>query len=221
MNKKIIITLDGPAGSGKTTISKRVAEKLNLKYIDTGALYRGIAYELNRSGIDIESDLDISRNLGSLNFEFRHIQNELKLFSLGKDISGFIRTPEISMLASKVSAYKVVRNFLLETQRKLGCEKNVIFEGRDTGTVIFPKADFKFFLTASVETRARRRFLELGTDSGQMLKDVERDIRERDNNDINRDIAPLKKAADAVEIDTSEMSINDVVNSIIEKVKNL
>jgi len=218
MQNKIIITIDGPAGSGKTTISKRVAEELDLNYIDTGALYRGIAYELFQTGSNIDSEADIADQLHTLNFEFIKENGLLKLFSSNTDISGKIRTPEISMMASRVSAYSSVRDFLLKTQRDLGNKKNVVFEGRDTGTVIFPDADFKFFLTASVKVRAKRRFSELGDKNNQSLVDVEKDIKTRDCNDTKRKIAPLKKAEDALEIDTSEMTINEVVYEIVNTV---
>ncbi len=213
--KKLVITIDGPAGAGKTTISRILANHLGYKYIDTGALYRGVAFEAKQQGIDTDSDRELEALYYRIDLKFVNRDSELRLMSGNLDISAKIRTPEISMLASAISARPVVRKGLLNLQRDMGKEKCAVFEGRDMGTVVFPNADVKFFLSASNKVRALRRYMELPSENSQSLEKVERDMLIRDKNDSTRAIAPLKAADDAIRIDTTDLSLEEVVNLLM------
>jgi len=213
----LLITIDGPAGAGKTTVSKMLARELGYRYLDTGALYRGVAYEVRAAGIAADDDAGLERVCQALQLEFQ----DSRLISGGVDISGHIRSPEITMLASAVSARPVVRQALLDLQRSLGRAKALVAEGRDMGTVVFPDADLKFFLDASVRQRALRRYAQYGTAGGQTLERIEKEIRQRDANDSSRDIAPLKPADDAVTIDSTAMDAQQVVAGIMAQVDSL
>ena len=215
INKKLLITIDGPAGAGKTTVSRALADRLGYRYIDTGALYRAVARAVKARGIDPQNDADLKQLCNGLALAFV-IKNEgLRLISNGQDISDRIRTPEITMLASAVSARPVVREYLLDLQRDMGREKAAVFEGRDMGTVVFPQADVKFFLNASTAIRARRRFDELHSKSTQTLDEVQRDIQQRDQNDSTREVAPLKPARDAIIIDSTDLTVEQVVEVMV------
>ncbi|MGB5158111.1 (d)CMP kinase [Desulfobacterium sp. N47] len=219
--KLLLITIDGPAGAGKTTVSKILAERLGYKYIDTGALYRGVAYEAKKSNISSDDDAGLEKLCATLCLEFIRNENGLRLFSNQIDISDEIRTPEMSMLASAVSARKAVREYLLSRQKELGKGKGAVFEGRDMGTVVFPLADVKFYLDASVKTRAKRRYKELiGKKDSPTLEEIEDDIKHRDENDKNRKLAPLKAAEDAIIIDSTELGIDAVVNHMLSHIIN-
>jgi len=213
--KPLVITIDGPAGAGKTTVSKMLADRLGYRYVDTGALYRGIAYEAGVRGIEPDDDAGLSELFQDLDLNFKMHENQLRLFSGRKDISGLIRTAEISMQASAVSANPLVRDYLLELQRQLGRSKEVVFEGRDTGTVIFPEADVKFYLDASPEVRAARRFEQLEAVPENTLDNVKKDMKKRDANDAARSVAPLKPADDAVILDCTNLSIEAVIDAMI------
>lgn len=213
--KKLLITIDGPAGAGKTTVSRALADRLGYRYIDTGALYRGIALAAKNRGVDPQNDDDLKLLCSDIDLNFVRQKDGLDLFLNGENISDRIRTPEITMMASAVSARPVVRKFLLKLQKDLGREKAAVFEGRDMGTVVFPEADFKFFLDASASTRARRRYDEQKTKNSQSLDEVQRDIQQRDRNDSTRDLAPLKPAADAIVIDSTEMQVGEVVDLMV------
>ena len=213
--KKLLITIDGPAGAGKTTISRSLADRLGYRYIDTGALYRGIAYEAQKNGIEPDDDSAVERLCSRLRLDFVQTEKGLRLVADDVDISDEIRTPGITMLASAISARPLVRAYLLDLQRDLGKGKRVVFEGRDMGTVVFPDADLKFFLDASTKTRALRRFREQTPGTNQSLADVERDIIRRDENDSTRSLAPLRAAPDAIVIDSTELSIDQVVEKMI------
>jgi cytidylate kinase len=221
--KKLLITIDGPAGAGKTTVSRTLADRLGYRYLDTGALYRGVALAAKIQGIDPENNADLKQLCSGLKLALVEKGERLRLTLNGEDITDRIRTPEVTMLASAVSAKPAVREYLLNLQRNLGQEKAAVFEGRDMGTVVFPDADVKFYLDASARTRALRRYEELKLEVSQSLDEVERDIQRRDHNDRNRDMAPLKPAADAIIIDSTDLSVAEVVErmlSYIKKIKN-
>ena len=218
--KRLIITIDGPSGAGKTTVSRILAGRLGYKYIDTGALYRGVALEAISAGLNPDDDTGLENVLSSLKMKFVYGEKGLRLISNDTDITDKIRTSEISMFASAASARPVVRNFLLELQRELGREKGVVFEGRDMGTVVFPDADVKFYLDASHKTRSLRRYQELKSATSQTLHDVEKDIKRRDKNDSARDLAPLMPAKDAVIIDSTHLSAQDIVDRMANVIEN-
>ncbi len=217
----IKIAIDGPSGSGKSTLAKNIARELGLIYVDTGALYRAVGLKFSKTGADISSDEEIERVLSETAVDIRFSGGEQHVFLDGEDVSGLIRTPEASMMASAVSAKPAVRAFLLEMQRRLAYENNVIMDGRDIGTVVLPNADVKIFLTASVKVRAERRFREL-TEKGESVsfEDVYADIEKRDYNDSHRALNPLRKAEDAVEVDSTEMGQDQVAEYILDVVKN-
>jgi len=219
--KQLLITIDGPAGAGKTTISKRLSDRLGYRYIDTGALYRGVAYEAKRRGIRHDDDTALEALCASMKLTFIRNEKGTRILSGGDDITDLIRTPEMSMLASAVSAKAVVRRYLLDVQRELGREKGAVFEGRDMGTVVFPGADVKFFLDASLKTRAIRRYNELKGKTSQSLDDVEQDMKRRDTNDSTRDLAPLKPAADAIRVDSTDLAIDDVVELMMGRITHV
>lgn len=218
---KLLITIDGPAGAGKTTVSRMLAGRLGYRYIDTGALYRGVAVAASRRKIDPRDDVALGRMLEGLELNFQAHKSGQRLTADGEDITEGIRTPEISMLASTVSARPVVRAYLLKTQRELGRQKGVVFEGRDMGTVVFPDAEVKFFLSASGPTRAMRRFAEIQAKNGASLEEVERDMRRRDEQDSTRPLAPLKPAADAIRIDSTDLTIEQVVQQMLGHVQRV
>lgn len=224
MNQKInrskprIITIDGPAGAGKTTVSRALSQYLGCIYVDTGALYRGVAYEVSRCNVDLENDAELESMLQTLHLEFKVNSNELSLFSSGQDITQYIRTPEITMLASSVSAIPAVREKLLGIQRNIAEKNDAVFEGRDMGTVIFPHAEHKFFLFADLNVRALRRYNE--TDKkAQNLDEVETAMAHRDQSDASRKEAPLKPAEDAVEIDSTHLTLEEVVFEILNNIR--
>lgn len=220
-----VIAIDGPAGSGKSSATKLLAESLGFVHVDTGALYRAIAFLLLKSksaGIDEGRAIELARKV---HLEFRRVDNlkpSNRIFSDGTDVTDFIRTPEVSLAASKVSAIPGVRSALLGLQRRLGCIGRSVLEGRDIGTVVFPDADIKFFLTANVDERAKRRRLELEK-LGQKppsFDELRKQIIERDEGDSSRAVAPLKKAQDAIEIDTSTMTLQEVVALMLKTAKD-
>ena len=217
--KRLLVTIDGPGGAGKTTISRMLAEKLEYRYIDTGALYRGIALAVKSARIDPADESAVQTVCRSLDLRFVRQGTAMRLFAGQRDISDEIRTPAISMLASAVSAQPNVRQCLLGLQRELGRGGGAVFEGRDMGTVVFPAADVKFFLDASLKTRALRRYRELLPPNLQPLAEVERDMARRDKSDSSRALAPLKPAADAIIIDSSELSIDAVAALMLSYIK--
>lgn len=212
--KSLLITIDGPAGAGKTTVSRNLANRLGYRYLDTGALYRAVAFKVIEN--KVSSDRDLEELCRKLTINYVQKDGVFRLFCNGEDVTDKIRTEKISMMASKISAKPVVRKALLSLQREIGEKKDVVAEGRDMGTVVFPDADIKFFLDASVETRALRRFNELGLRSSQALSQVENQIRKRDKNDSSRDVAPLKAAHDAITIDSTTLSAEQVVEQMLQ-----
>jgi len=226
-----VIAIDGPAGTGKSSATKRLAEALGYVHVDTGALYRSLAY-LTREFIGVENadsqEGQDAENIARVATDIaRHAKLEFKrmpkrtpvnrVFANGRDVTERIRTPEVSLFASKVSAVPEVRAALLGLQRKLGCEGKTILEGRDIGTVVFPDADLKFFLTASVDERAKRRLAELEALGGDVpsYEELKRQISERDQMDSTRAVAPLKRADDAIAVDTTQLTLDQVVEKMI------
>ena len=221
MKYSSVIAIDGPSGSGKSTIARIVAEKLSYLYIDTGAMFRSLAYTLSSRGLNIDEPTiaqvdEIKKALAGLDFKYGESEDELVVID-GENLTQTIREHHVSKLASQVSQIQVVRDYLKETQRSIAGENRCVMEGRDIGTVIFPKAYCKIFLTASDEVRAQRRFDQLREkgDDSMTLEVVMEDIKKRDASDINRATAPLKQADDADAIDTSSMTIEKVSENIV------
>ena len=213
MEKKYSIAIDGPAGAGKSTIAKRLAKELGYQYVDTGAIYRTVAYFLDLLGVSPKDVDGVSRYLDELTIGIEYDEEgKQHMIMNGMDVTDDIRTQDISQKASLVSAHKVVRDMLLDMQRDVARHHNVIMDGRDIGTVVLPKATVKIFLTASAEVRAKRRTDELLA-KGQKVsyEQTLKDIQQRDYQDMNRPIAPLKQAKDAVLLDTSDLNIEEVV----------
>ena len=220
--KIINVAIDGPAGAGKSTISRKAAAELGYIYIDTGALYRTVGLNALRKGADLQSDDAIVATLtDDVKVELKFIDGEQRMFLSDEDVSDKIRTPEASMAASRVSAVPKVREFLFDLQKKLARENNCVMDGRDIGTVVLPDADVKIFLTASPEARAERRFKEL-TEKGMDVKyeDVLADMIKRDYDDSHRAIAPLKQADDAILCDTSNIGLEESIALIIKTIKD-
>ena len=216
------IAIDGPAGAGKSTIARKAAAELGFIYVDTGALYRSVAYYCLSKGADVSVPENVEKLLPGITPELRFIEGVQHVFVNGKDVSDRIRTPEVSMAASKVSAIPAVRAFLFELQQKIARENNVIMDGRDIGTVVLPNADLKIFLTASPEARADRRFKELkDKPDAPTYEQVLADIIKRDHDDSTRAVSPLKQAENAVLCDTTEFSLEQSVEMIIGMIKKL
>ena len=212
----INIAIDGPAGAGKSTIAKKVAAEKNYIYVDTGAMYRAMALYLFRLGVDPDDAAAISRNCVGADITIEYRDGVQVVLLDGENVNDFLRTPEVSDMASRTSVNGDVRNKLMELQQELARRQNVVMDGRDIGTVVLPNAQVKIFLTASVAVRAKRSFLELMEKTGTAnLEEIEAQIRERDHRDMTRPIAPLKQADDAVLVDTSDMTIDEVVDKIL------
>ena len=216
MDKRLIIAIDGPSGAGKSTVSKLLAERLNYTYIDTGAMYRAVAYSAHKRNIDIEDEDELFRMCADIDIVFFKKNGSIRVILDSKDITQDIRSPGLSLLASDVSAKKVVRDALLQIQRKMGARGGVVVEGRDIGTVVFPDADIKIYLDAIVEERGRRRHKEL-IEKGEdvTLKDITEEIIRRDRNDSSRELAPLKPAGGAYHIDSTNITIEEVIEKIL------
>ncbi len=213
----INIALDGPSGAGKSTIAKLAAKRLGFVYVDTGAMYRSIAYNAMSRGIDTADEQAVTGSLQGLKIELAYREGTQAVLVNGEDVSDKIRTPEVSMGASAVAKLPAVREFLLETQRNIAAGNDIIMDGRDIGTVVLPNAQVKLFLTASAEERANRRFKELQEKGDpSTYEEVLADIEQRDYNDTHRDIAPLKQAEDAAVIDSTSMTIDQVVDEIVK-----
>ena len=220
-NRKISVAIDGPAGAGKSTLARQTAACFGFIYVDTGAIYRTVGLAVRRAGVASKDPDGVAALLPGLKIELRHNDSgEQRMYLAEEDVSDQIRTPEISIYASDVSAMPVVRAYLLEMQRRLAREHDVVMDGRDIGTVVLPDAGLKIFLTASAEARAKRRLLELrekGTET--CYEDVLRDIRYRDENDSNRAAAPLRAAEDSVLLDTTELTLEESKQAILALVK--
>ena len=216
----LVIAIDGPSGAGKSTAARILAERLGYVYIDTGAMYRAIGWKAKREGIDPDDEAKLADLCGRTEVTIKKDNSDPRFFVNGIDVTGEIRTPEMGMMASAVSKSPAVRARLLTLQRELGRGGGVVMDGRDIGTVVFPDADVKFYLDASAGERGKRRYLELkakgmDVDRAQITKEIE----ERDRQDSGRALAPLKKADDALLIDSSAMSIDDVLDRILSEVK--
>lgn len=214
------IAIDGPAGAGKSTIAKMAAKKLDFIYVDTGAMYRAMALYFLRREIDAKDEKKIAEACEHINVTIAYQEGEQQVLLNGENVNAFIRTEEVSMMTSNTSKYPAVREKLLYLQRKLAAANNVIMDGRDIGTCVLPDAELKIYLTASASERAKRRYLEQkerGVESD--LAQIERDIIARDEQDMNREIAPLKQAEDAIYLDTSDMTIEEVVTKIVSLVQ--
>ncbi|MGN1101760.1 MAG: (d)CMP kinase [Huintestinicola sp.] len=219
----INIAIDGPAGAGKSTIAKAVSKQLGFIYVDTGALYRAVAFTMLSRGIAADDKERVAAELYTLDegfFSLRFENGSQHVYAGSEDVSDKIRTPEISMGASAVSAIPAVRSFLFDLQQKIAAENNIIMDGRDIGTVVLPNADLKIYLTASAEERARRRYKELSEKPNcPTFEEVLADIKQRDYNDMHREIAPLKQAEDAILADTSDVDLDGAINMILDMIK--
>lgn len=211
------IAIDGPAGAGKSTIARRVAAELGFIYVDTGAMYRTIALYLLENQVDCEQEQQLEAALEQINISISYINGEQQMILNGENVTGKIRTEEVSSMASRSSAKPVVRAKLLQLQRSMAASCDVLMDGRDIGTMILPDAQLKIYLTASISARARRRYLELQQKGENCsLEEIERDMEERDYRDMHRETAPLRQAEDAVLVDSSDMTIDQVVEKIKE-----
>lgn len=210
--RKKIIALDGPAGAGKSSVSKMVAKRLNCTYLDTGAMYRAITYEALKRNISEEKE--IVQMVENLNMDICAKEDTMHVFIDGEDITQYLRTSEVSSNVSRISAFQGVRNAMVKLQRKVAEKGNVVLDGRDIGTVVLPDADLKIFLTASVHTRALRRYKEL-KDTDMTLERIEEEIKRRDNLDMTRKISPLRKADDAILLDNSDLTLEETADKII------
>ena len=212
----MIIAVDGPAGAGKSTISKLIAKKLNINYIDTGAMYRAVTYKCLSEGVDVKNEEAVIEVAKRTDIDFR--DNNIYLDS--KVVNEEIRTREVSANVSDVAKIKEVRYLMVDVQREIGTRNDVILDGRDIGSYVFPNADYKFFLVATPEERGRRRYKELCEKGFEgTLEEIIKDIEKRDEIDSNREFAPLKKADDAIEIDTTGLGIDEVVEVVVSKIK--
>jgi len=217
--KRLLITIDGPAGAGKTTVSRELARRLGYTYVDTGALYRAVALAAIRDTRALEDEKRLAELCDSLALQFTETETGLRLFMDGEDISDHLRTQQITMLASALSARPAVRRFLLDIQRDMGRNGGAVFEGRDMGTVVFPNADIKFFLYADPGVRAMRRYQEVSAKGIKIsLSEISETMKRRDEEDSTRDLAPLRPAEDAVQVDSTSMGIDEVVETMFRRI---
>lgn len=214
------IAIDGPSGAGKGYVAQSIASRLGILNIDTGAMYRAFAFYCNQNDIDVKDEKCVNDALKNVDIFIQYIDNMIKVFLNGTDISNKIRTEEIGAMASKVSTYPNVRGYMLEKQRMLAGNNNVVTEGRDIGTVVFPDAELKIFLTASVETRAYRRYKDLVIKNKNItFEQVLEDIKRRDESDTTRKISPLLKTDDMIEIDSTNLDKEQVVEKVLEEIR--
>lgn len=217
---KIAVAVDGPAGAGKSSISKIVAKKLGYLYIDTGAMYRSVTWAVLDNHIDINNQKAVEALLPELDLIMEASDDSCKVFIAGQDVTDFIRTPQVNNSVSIVASYKGVRQYLVERQRLMAKAGGVILDGRDIGSVVLPNADLKIYLTASVEARAMRRYLEVqGTSNEQTLEDIKDSVMQRDDMDKNRKESPLIQVEDAVLVDSSNMTFDETVEHILHLVQ--
>jgi cytidylate kinase len=220
MEKIITIALDSPSGSGKSTIAKTLSKELNILYLDTGAMYRATAVKALKLGIDTFDANGVDTFINDIDLEIKYIDGAQRTYLDGEDVSERIREPEVSMAASNISSLKNVRLKMVDMQRKIAKGTSCILDGRDIGSYVLPDAEFKFYITASVEVRTDRRFKELKLKGHEVdYNALKAEIEQRDYNDRNRDFAPLRKADDAIEIDTSDMTIEQVIETISSEIE--
>ena len=220
MEKMIRIALDGPSGSGKSTIAKKLSKELNILYLDTGAMYRATALKALSLNIDTFDEEGVKTFIDDINLEIKYIDGAQHTFLDGEDVSERIREPHVSMAASNISSLRPVRLKMVDMQRKIASKMSCVLDGRDIGSFVLPDADFKFYITANVTVRADRRFKELTLKGHNVdFEALKQEIEQRDYNDKNRDFSPLVKANDAIEIDTSYMTINQVIDKVLSIVK--
>ena len=218
--KKIAIAIDGPAGAGKSSISKVVANELGYLYIDTGAMYRGVTWAVLDSHVDVKNQKDVESLLPSLDLTLEPTANACKVFVKGQDVTNLIRQQKINENVSTIASYKGVREYLVERQQAMAAVGGVILDGRDIGSVVLPKAELKIYLTASVDARAKRRWLEVqGTSNEQSLEDIKKNVESRDEMDKNRDESPLVCVEDAIVVDSSNMTFDETVEHILHLVQ--
>ena len=221
MHGKMIITIDGPAGAGKSTVSKVLAKKLGYVYLDTGALYRALAYKTLKNKVPLDDVSALDSLCSKTNVVLKNINGQMKVYVDGKDVGNKIRTEEIGLTASKISAFAVVRQSLLHLQREAGAQGGIVAEGRDMGSVVFPHADYKFYLDANIEERIRRRHKELlDKGSASEVQSIQKDMLARDKQDSEREIAPLKPTSCSIIIDSTNLSVEEIVEKIIQQVSN-
>ena len=218
--KKIAIAIDGPAGAGKSSISKVVANELGYLYIDTGAMYRGVTWAVLDSHVDVKNQNDVEALLSTLDLTLEPTANACKVFVKGQDVTDLIRQQQINENVSTIASYKGVRKYLVERQQAMAAVGGVILDGRDIGSVVLPKAELKIYLTASVDARAKRRWLEVqGTSNEQSLEDIKNNVESRDEMDKNRDESPLVCVEDAIVVDSSNMTFDETVEHILHLVQ--
>lgn len=221
MKRDLIVTIDGPAGSGKSTVSIALAMLMSYLYLDTGALYRAVAYLITRNGVTVRDEQALHDLLKNPDIRLQKSEYGLQVHVNGEDVTGHLRTEEIGLMASNISALPLIREMLLPIQRKAGASGGIVAEGRDMGTVVFPDADVKFFLEASERERINRRFKELSNRGDDIAYgSIAKNMRQRDRQDRERTVAPLRPHKDAVIIDTSRMAIPDVVERMMEIINN-
>ena len=218
--RKIAIAIDGPAGAGKSSISKVVANELGYLYIDTGAMYRGVTWAVLDSHVNVNNQKDVESLLPSLDLTLEPTANACKVFVKGQDVTDLIRQQQINENVSTIASYKGVREYLVERQQAMAAVGGVILDGRDIGSVVLPKAELKIYLTASVDARAKRRWLEVqGTSNEQSLEDIKKNVESRDEMDKNRDESPLVCVEDAIVVDSSNMTFDETVEHILHLVQ--
>ena len=218
--KKIAIAIDGPAGAGKSSISKVVANELGYLYIDTGAMYRGVTWAVLDSHVNVNNQKDVESLIPSLDLTLEPTANACKVFVKGQDVTDLIRQQQINENVSTIASYKGVREYLVERQQAMAAVGGVILDGRDIGSVVLPKAELKIYLTASVDARAKRRWLEVqGTSNEQSLEDIKKNVESRDEMDKNRDESPLVCVEDAIVVDSSNMTFDETVEHILHLVQ--
>ncbi|MEN6623263.1 MAG: (d)CMP kinase [Smithella sp.] len=216
--KKMIVTIDGPAGAGKSTVSKMLARRIGYLYLDTGSLYRSIAYSALKNRINPDDVNALNSLCSIIIINLKNIDGQMKVFVNSEDIGDKIRTEEMGLIASKISAFPVVRQRLLDLQRQAGADGGIVAEGRDMGSVVFPHADYKFYLDADIQERIKRRYKELlGKGNISELDLIRKDMLDRDRQDSKREIAPLKPTSSSIIIDSTKLSVSEVVEKIIRQ----